>query len=236
MSMIMDIAKAHGLMVIEDAAQAIGAVYSGKPVGGLGDAGCISFFPTKNLGCFGDGGMVVTNSPNIAERLRMLRVHGCRQKYRHELMGINSRLDEVQAAILKVKLPYLQGWIEKRRRCADIYGKLFNESGLVEQGKVVLPYQAPGCRHVFNQYTIRLKDRDRLQAYLSEKGVGTSLYYPLSLHQQDVFKDLGYQAGDFPHAEQASLEVLSLPMFPELTPDEIARVVAEIASYYGDGR
>jgi dTDP-4-amino-4,6-dideoxygalactose transaminase len=236
MDMIMDIAKAHGLMVIEDAAQAIGAGYSKKPVGGLGDAGCISFFPTKNLGCFGDGGMVVTDSPDLAERLRMLRVHGSRQKYRHELMGINSRLDEVQAAILKVKLPYLQDWIEKRRRWAGIYGELFNESGLVEQGRVVLPCQAPERRHVFNQYTIRLQDRDRLRAYLEEKGVGTSVYYPLPLHQQVVFKDLGYRAGDFPHAEQASLEVLSLPMFPELTPEEIARVVAEIKNYYADGR
>jgi len=234
MGRIMEVAQKHGLKVIEDAAQALGCKYQGRPVGGIGDAGCLSFFPTKNLGCFGDGGMVVTNNQEIAERVRMLRVHGAKKKYYHELLGVNSRLDEVQAAVLRVKLPHLKGWLKKRQEHAELYNYLFKTAGLTVSGYVKIPYNLPGCRHTYNQYTIAVRKRYELRDYLKERGIGTTVYYPLPLHLQPVFINLGYKKGDFPHAEQAAESVMSLPMFPELTEEEIRRVVKTITDFYGD--
>jgi len=234
MGRIMEIAYKHGLKVIEDVAQALGCEYQGRPGGGIGDAGCLSFFPTKNLGCFGDGGMVVTNNQKIAERVRMLRVHGAKKKYYHELLGVNSRLDEVQAAVLRIKLPHFKGWLKKREEHAELYNDLFKASGLTVSGYVKTPYHLPGCRHTYNQYTIAVRKRDELRDYLKQRGIGTTVYYPLPLHLQPVFKELGYKKGDFPHAEQAAGSVLSLPMFPELTEEEIRCVVKTITDFYGD--
>lgn len=234
MGRIMEIAYKHGVKVIEDAAQALGCEYQGRPGAGIGDAGCLSFFPTKNLGGFGDGGMVVTNNKKIADRVRMLRVHGTRKKYYHELLGVNSRLDELQAAVLRVKLPHFKGWLKKRQERAELYNGLFKASGLTVSGHVKIPYHLPGCRHTYNQYTIAVSKRDELRDYLKQRGVGTTVYYPLPLHLQPVFKDLGYKAGDFPHAEQAAESVLSLPMFPELTEEEVRCVVKTITEFYGD--
>jgi len=234
MGRIMEIAYKHGLKVIEDVAQALGCEYQGRPGGGIGDAGCLSFFPTKNLGCFGDGGMVVTNNQKIAERVRMLRVHGAKKKYYHELLGVNSRLDELQAAVLRIKLPHFKGWLKKREEHAELYNDLFKASGLTVSGYVKTPYHLPGCRHTYNQYTIAVRKRDELRDYLKERGIGTTVYYPLPLHLQPVFKELGYKKGDFPHAEQAAGSVLSLPMFPELTEEEIRCVVKTITDFYGD--
>jgi dTDP-4-amino-4,6-dideoxygalactose transaminase/acetyltransferase-like isoleucine patch superfamily enzyme len=236
MDRIIEIAYKHGLKVIEDAAQSLGCKYRGRPGGGIGDAGCLSFFPTKNLGCFGDGGMVVTNKPEIAEKLRMLRVHGTRKKYHHELLGINSRLDELQAGILRTKLPHFSGWLQQRQEHAELYNDLFKASGLTMNGNVETPYRLLGClhTHTYNQYTIAARKRDELRDYLKQHCIGTTVYYPAPLHVQPVFKDLGYQVGDFPHAEQAAKKVLSLPMFPELTDEEIKRVVLTITEFYGD--
>jgi len=228
---LLDIARTYRLKVIEDAAQALGAAYRGRAVGGIGDAGCISFFPTKNLGCFGDGGMVVTNDPEIAERVRMLRVHGSRRKYYHETFGCNSRLDEIQAAVLRVKLPRLPRWNEKRRALAASYVELFKASGLLESGFIRLPTEDPGCVHVYHQFTVALKERDRLQHFLKEKGIGSTVYYPLPLHLQEVFSGLGYQVGDLPAAERAAGEVLSLPLYPELKREEVVRVVEAIREF-----
>jgi dTDP-4-amino-4,6-dideoxygalactose transaminase/acetyltransferase-like isoleucine patch superfamily enzyme len=236
MDRIMEVAYQHGLKVIEDAAQSLGCKYRGRPGGGIGDAGCLSFFPTKNLGCFGDGGMVVTNNSEIAEKLRMLRVHGTRKKYHHELLGINSRLDELQAAVLRTKLPHFSGWLKRRQEHAELYNDLFTASGLTVNGNVEIPYRLLGClhTHTYNQYTIAARKRDQLRDYLKQRQIGTTIYYPAPLHVQPVFKDLGYQVGDFPHAEQAAERVLSLPMFPELTAEEIKQVVLTITEFYGD--
>ena len=234
MGRIMEIADKHGLKVIEDAAQALGCEYQGRPGGGIGDVGCISFFPTKNLGGFGDGGMVVTNNKKIADRVRILRVHGSRIKYYHELLGVNSRLDELQAAILRIKLPHFIGWLKKRQERAELYNDLFKASGLTVSGYVVAPYHLPDCRHTYNQYTVAVRKRDELKDYLKQRGIGTTVYYPLPLHLQPVFKDFGYRLGDFPYAEQAAECVLSLPMFPELTEEEVRRVVRAITEFYGD--
>jgi len=234
MGRIMEIAQKNGLKVIEDAAQALGCEYQGRPGGGIGDAGCLSFFPTKNLGCFGDGGMVVTNNKEIAERVRMLRVHGTKKKYYHELMGVNSRLDELQAAVLRIKLPHFKGWLKKRQEHAELYNDLFKASGLTVSGYVKTPYCLPSCRHTYNQYTIAVRKRDELRDYLKKRGIGTTVYYPLPLHLQPVFKDLGYKKGDFPQAEHATECVLSLPMFPEMTEEEVRYVVKTITDFYGD--
>ncbi|NPV81867.1 MAG: DegT/DnrJ/EryC1/StrS family aminotransferase [Firmicutes bacterium] len=231
MDPILDIARKHNLHVIEDAAQAVGAAYKGRPVGSLGDVACISFFPTKNLGAFGDGGMVVTNNSEIAERVRMLRVHGAKKKYYHEILGCNSRLDEIQAGILRVKLGHLAGWTQRRREIAARYLELLNEIPQVLSGLLRLPEEAPGAKHVYHQFTVATPERDWLQKHLKENGVGSTVYYPLPLHLQVVFRDLGYREGDFPEAERASREVLSLPMFPELTDEEVARVVEVIREF-----
>ena len=221
MGQIMEIARKYQLAVVEDCAQAVGAHIEGKPVGSFGDVGAFSFFPSKNLGAYGDGGMATTNRPEIAARLRSLRAHGGRVKYHHEELGVNSRLDELHAAILRVKLPHLDEWIEARSMVAERYSRDLFQS-------VDVPDVEPGTRHVFHQYTIRVNDRDRVQARLTDRRVQTMVYYPVPLHLQEVHRDLGYRTGAFPHAEAAAREVLSLPMFPELIESEQTEVVRAV--------
>jgi dTDP-4-amino-4,6-dideoxygalactose transaminase len=230
MAPIMEIAAAHKLPVIEDAAQAIGAQYECHAAGSLGSIGCFSFFPSKNLGGAGDGGMVTTNDARLADRLRILRVHGARRKYEYELLGMNSRLDALQAAILRVKLRHLNTWAVARQRNAQRYGDLFRELHL--QHAVTIPNIPPRRTHVFNQFTIRTKDRDNLAAYLTERGIPTEIYYPKPLHLQRAFAFLGYRAGQFPFSEEASREVLSLPISPKLTEEQQHTVVDGIAEFY----
>ena len=224
------IAQRHRLPVIEDACQAIGASQNGVCAGALGDAGCFSFFPSKNLGGFGDGGCVSTNDAALADAVAMLRVHGSRVSYVHEAIGINSRLDALQAAVLSVKLTHLNRWTEGRRRNAAQYANLFREARLDEH--VTLPGTAPGNVHVYNQYTIRARKRDELRQCLKEKGIGSEVYYPIPLHLQNCYRELGYQKGDFPISERAAEEVLSLPIYPELTEHQLRQVVETIAAFY----
>jgi dTDP-4-amino-4,6-dideoxygalactose transaminase len=230
MEEIMRIATARKVPVIEDAAQAIGAERHGRKVGGLGRAGCFSFFPSKNLGAFGDAGMVTTNDIQLSERVRMLRVHGGREKYVHEMVGVNSRLDALQATVLKIKLNYLEDWTKGRQRNAQRYASLFQQAKLLD--RVTLPAVRPENRHVYNQYVIRVPQRDRLRAFLKDKGVGTEVYYPVPLHLQPCYRDLGYSPGSFPHAEKAAQETLALPIYAELTADQQAYVVETIKSFY----
>src|SRR5690606_115383 len=218
----------RGAFVLEDAAQAIGASGPAGAAGAAGDAGAFSFFPTKNLGGFGDGGMVVTNDRALAERVAKLRVHGGRQMYHHEMVGTNSRLDALQAAVLRVKLRHLEAWTEARRRNAARYGE-----GLADVAGVILPEEPAGHRHVFNQYTIRTRRRDELRAYLAERGIGSGIYYPLPLHLQECFSSLGGRRGDLPVAEQLCEEVLSLPIFPELGEERIDRVCEAVRDFHG---
>lgn len=215
MGLILEIAGEYGLKVIEDAAQAHGAQYDGRKVGCFGDAGCFSFYPTKNLGAYGDAGMVVTNCDELAERVRMLRNYGEEAKYRNRIRGINSRLDELQAAILRVKLAHLEEWIDARRGHARLYGELLGQTGLV------LPVEVPPARHSYHLFVIRSPDRDRLRQHLEENGIGTSIHYPMPIHYQQAYRDLGYSKGDFPHAERSSREVLSLPLYPDLSEEEV---------------
>ena len=226
---IMDLARRHDLMVIEDAAQAIGAEYKGRKAGTIGHLGCFSFFPSKNLGGYGDGGMVVTDDDELADQVRMLRIHGSQPKYYHKMVGYNSRLDALQAAILRAKLPHLDTWSAQRRRVAARYQELL---GGVEE--IVLPNTGPDRSHIFHQFTVRVRDglRDGLLAYLKEAGIGTAVYYPLPLHLQECFDYLGYRRGDFPEAERASQQVLSLPMFPELTASEQETIAMTITSFF----
>jgi dTDP-4-amino-4,6-dideoxygalactose transaminase len=233
MDPILALAAKHGLKVIEDAAQALGAVYKGKRVGTLGDAGCLSFFPTKNLGGFGDGGMVVTDDPDIADRVRLLRVHGARPKYHHHLLGLNSRLDELQAAVLRLKLPYLEGWNKRRQEIAALYERLLRPVAERVGDELKLPAAPDYAVHVYHQYTLQTPRRDELHTFLEAHGVGTAVYYPLPLHLQPVFASLGYRERDFPAAEAASRQVLSLPMFPELTDEEAAYVAGRMAAFFG---
>jgi dTDP-4-amino-4,6-dideoxygalactose transaminase len=225
MDAIMAIAKKHNLYVIEDAAQAIGAQYNGKRAGSIGVAGTYSFFPTKNLGGYGDGGMIVTNDDDMAAKLRLLRAHGSNKKYHHSIIGHNSRLDEIQAAILRVKFKYLDKWSELRKKNAHYYNALLQ--GL----EVIVPYEAAECRHVFHQYVIRVEDRNGLEKYLNGNGIGTAVYYPLAVHLQEVYKDLGYKIGDLPVAERACEMSLALPMFPELTEQQQQYVAEKIKEY-----
>jgi|UniRef100_A0A7C3SQB6 dTDP-4-amino-4,6-dideoxygalactose transaminase len=220
------LAEKYDLYIIEDACQAIGAEYKGRRAGSIGDTGCFSFFPTKNLGAFGDGGLITTNDEKLYEKIKLLRVHGSRKKYYHELIGHNSRLDEIQAAILRVKLKYLDNWIERRIEIAKIYSE-----GLKDLD-VIVPEVKPYLRHVYHQYVIRTKHRDELQEYLSNKGIGTAIYYPLPLHLQECYKDLGYREGDLPEAEKASKEVIALPMWPELTNEEVNYIVESIREFF----
>ena len=224
MDQINAIAAKRGLIVIEDAAQAIGARYHGRPVGSLGHMACISFFPTKNLGAFGDAGMVVTDDDSSAENLRMLRAHGARKKYYHELLGINSRLDTLQAAILNGKVKYLRAWIDARRSLAEGYNRGLAMAADATRCPVVLD----GVYHVYHQYTIRISHRDAVQEGLKSRGIGSTVYYPLPLHLQPVFENLGYKLGDFPESEKAAEEALSLPMFPELKSSEQEHVVEQL--------
>lgn len=250
MSPILRLAENHGLRVIEDAAQAIGAEYKDprgddktvKRAGSMADLGCLSFFPSKNLGGFGDGGMVTTDDEALCERVRILRVHGAKPKYYHRLVGGNFRLDTLQAAILLVKLRYLDEWSQKRRENAERYQKLFSESGLIENRFISPPESAykpsaeetPSVKnhHIYNQYIIRAKERDRLRGYLNENGIGTEVYYPVPLHLQECFSHLGYKKGDFPESEKAASETLALPIYPELSHDMMEWVVDCINRFY----
>jgi len=227
MNPIMKIARKYNLKVIEDACQAHGAEYKGKKVGSIGDAGCFSFYPSKNLGAFGDGGMVVTNGNEIAQKIKMLRDHGQIKKYEHLVEGYNSRLDEIQAAILRVKLKRLDEWNKLRRKNASIYNDL-----LEDVDEVVMPLEAEYAKHVYHLYVIRTHRRDELQDWLKSKGIGTGLHYPIPLHLQRAYEYLGYKEGDFPVAEECAKQILSLPMFPELTQEEIEKVVTEIKRFF----
>ncbi len=235
MERITETAKRYNLHVVEDAAQAIGAWQRmGKTssyAGTIGITGCFSFFPTKNLGGAGDGGMVVTGDPIISEKIRRLRVHGSYPKYYHQMVGLNGRLDEIQAAVLNVKLKYLDGWTRKRREHAEYYVRLYHEAGLEEFG-VSFPTEPEGFYHVYNQFTGRFPNRDQLVEFLTQRGFATAVYYPLPLHLQPCFALLGYRKGDFPQAEKAAEEALSLPIFPELTRSEQERVILEIRNFY----
>ena len=222
MDPLMEIAKKHNLKVIEDCAQAHGALYKDKKVGSFGDVACFSFYPTKNLGTFGDGGMVVTNSEEIKERLLLLRDYGRKGRYEHILKGYNSRLDTLQAAILRVKLKHLDEWNEKRRKNAHLYAKLFKENNI----DLVLPNESDYAKHVYHLYPVRVKDRKSVMEKLAEKGIRTLMHYPIPIHLQDAYKDLGHKKGDFLISEKCCEEILSLPMYPELPEEEIKYVVA----------
>jgi dTDP-4-amino-4,6-dideoxygalactose transaminase len=224
---ILAAAARAGVPVIEDACQAIGARYKGRPVGGLGTVGCFSFFPSKNLGAFGDGGLVTTQDDNLAGALRRLRVHGADAQYYHQVIGGNFRLDALQAAVLRVKLPYLAGWSDARRRNASRYQQLFVQQGL--ESRVGLPAVAPDAFHIYNQYIVRVPRRDAVKAHLESRHVGTAIYYPVPFHQLECFAYLGYTAGQFPHAERAATETLALPIYGELTEDQQRYVVTVIA-------
>ncbi len=231
MTALMEVAREHGLRVIEDAAQAIGAEDAeGRRACSFGDVGCLSFFPTKNLGAFGDAGLCVTNDAALAERVEVLRVHGGKPKYYHALIGGNFRLDELQAAVLNVKLPHLDAWSAARQRNAALYDRGFAAAGLGEA--VRTPRADPRARHIYNQYVVRVRDRDRLRQHLAEQGVGTEIYYPVPLHLQQCFAYLGHRAGDFPEAERAAGETLALPIYPELGESELQYVVDSVAGFY----
>ncbi|MFO0773146.1 MAG: DegT/DnrJ/EryC1/StrS family aminotransferase [Nitrospiraceae bacterium] len=238
MRAILAIAKQHGLHVIEDAAQAIGAEFSdGRRAGSMGIIGCFSFFPSKNLGALGDGGMVVTQDAALAERLRVLRVHGSKPKYYHKLIGGNFRLDAIQAAVLNVKLAHLDGWTKRRQDNARRYIALFKSAGLVDRASVVLPQAVhegggPKHYHIYNQFVIRAPKRDGLIAHLKQQGIGSEIYYPVPFHLQECFAYLGYKQGDFPESERAAKETLALPIYPEMTEAQAEQVVAAIAKFY----
>lgn len=229
MDPIMEIAKKHNLHVIEDAAQAIGATYRGKQVGEMSSAATYSFFPTKNLGAYGDGGMLVSNNDALSEQARVIRVHGSKPKYHHHVLGYNSRLDELQAAVLSVKLPHLSTWSENRRKHAAYYTEKLNET---VGSHVITPTEMEGNYHVYHQYTLRVEKRDELQAFLKEQGIATMIYYPIPLHLQPVFKELEYKEGDLPITEKAAKEALSLPMFPELKKEQQDYVIEKIVEFY----
>jgi dTDP-4-amino-4,6-dideoxygalactose transaminase len=230
MEPLIDAAGTAGITVVEDAAQAIGAGEENSPrAGAIGRAGCLSFFPTKNLGAFGDAGMVVTNDESFATAVELLRVHGMRPKYHHHIVGGNFRLDALQAAVLRVKLPFLDAWSAARRRNAARYRDLFSDAAL-DDGRIVLPTDVAG--HIYNQFVIRVRERDALRSHLADAGVGTEIYYPIPLHLQPCFRDLGYAPGDFPAAEAAANEVLALPIYPELTEAAQAHVVQSIHSFF----
>jgi dTDP-4-amino-4,6-dideoxygalactose transaminase len=226
MTALLAVAKAHGLAVIEDAAQAIGAKDGGTAVGGLGTIGCFSFYPTKNLGAFGDGGLVTTNDPALFERLRLLRDHGQYPKYHHALVGGNFRLDAIQGAVLRVKLPHLAAWTDGRRRNAARYRQLFAEAGL--DALVTLPHERPGAYHIYNQFVVQVPDRDRVRAHLTALGIGTEIYYPVPFHRQACFANLGHPLDAFPHADAAAARVLALPIYAELADAQLQQVVAAI--------
>jgi dTDP-4-amino-4,6-dideoxygalactose transaminase len=231
MDPILEVARQHGLYVIEDAAQAIGAGYKGRRAGGIGHVGALSFYPSKNLGGFGDGGLMTTDDPVIGRSIARLRVHGMEPKYHHHEVGFNSRLDAIQAAVLRVKLRHLDQWTALRREAAERYDSLFVAHGLINL--VTLPGRRSGNFHVFNQYVIRIPAlvRDPLREYLTSRQIGTEIYYPIPLHLQPCFAPLGHKPGDFPNAESAACETLALPMFPELTDEQQRYVVGSIRQF-----
>jgi dTDP-4-amino-4,6-dideoxygalactose transaminase len=229
MSPLIAIAKRYGLRVIEDAAQAIGTEYAGARVGSIGDIGCFSFFPSKNLGAFGDAGLCTTQDAELAERMRVLRVHGGKPKYYHPLIGGNFRIDELQAAVLRVKLKYLDGWTAARQGNAAFYDRAFEQA---VGRQVMTPRAVARQRHIFNQYVVRVRDRDNLKKFLADRSIGTEIYYPVPLHRQECFGYLGYAAGDFPESERAASETLALPIYPELTETQLAHVVSSVAEFF----
>jgi dTDP-4-amino-4,6-dideoxygalactose transaminase len=227
---IINAAIPKGVAVIEDAAQAIGATYDGHQVGSLGAYGCFSFFPSKNLGAFGDAGLITTTSPELAQRVRLLRNHGMEPKYFHRVVGGNFRLDAIQAAVLRVKLPHLESWTAARQRNAARYRALFADKGLTDT--VTLPREAPNRTHIYNQFVVRVPQRHRLRAHLEARGIGTEVYYPVPFHKQTCFAHLGYVDGTFPHAEAAARESLALPIYGELTEAQQTEVVDAIAHFF----
>lgn len=232
MAPILALAGRHGLKVIEDAAQAIGSEYAGGArAGSLGDVGCFSFFPSKNLGAFGDAGLCTAQDAELAEKMRVLRVHGGKPKYYHSMIGGNFRIDEIQAAVLNIKLRHLDAWTAGRQRNAAHYRALFADRKL--GGTVTLPHEVAGYRHIYNQFIIRAPDRDGLKAFLGEHGVGTEIYYPVPLHLQTCFASLGGKPGDFPESERAANETLALPIYGELEPEQLEYVVDVIRAFYG---
>ena len=227
MDPVLEIASDAGIAVIEDACQAIGARYKGRPAGTMGTIACFSFFPTKNLGAFGDGGLVTTSDPHLAHEVRLLRNHGAEPKYYHHRIGGNFRLDALQAAILRVKLPHLARWTRMRRANAARYGELFADAGLLD--RVTIPFEPPASEHIYHQYVVRVAERDRVRERLAEQGIGTEIYYPVPFHLQACFGHLGYHRGDFPIAEEAADTTLALPVFGELTGEQLAAVVDALA-------
>jgi len=232
MGAITSIGEKRNVSVVEDAAQAIGAEDHGRRAGSMSAIGCISFYPSKNLGGLGDGGMMTTSDETLNRRLLGLRNHGAEEKYYHKYVGLNSRLDGFQGATLRVKLPHLDDWTERRRANAARYRQLFTDAGLTEQ--IVLPIEREGCRHIYNQYVIRVPDgrRDELRSHLAREGVGTDIYYPVPLHLQECFEYLGYHEGELPEAERAAKESLALPIYPELKPEQQDYVVESISSFF----
>ncbi len=230
MDEILEVAQRYDLPVVEDACQAIGATYKGRKAGAMGDLGCFSFFPSKNLGGAGDGGMVITSNPQLAERVRLLRTHGAHPKYLHSIVGFNSRLDELQAAILRVKLPYLQEWSEARGENALKYIRDFAAADLLSC--VTPPVVLPSRTHIYHQFVIRCRKRDALLQFLKAAGIGTEIYYPVSMHEQECFRYLGYAAADMPHSYAASKETLALPIYPELSDEQRGHVVKSIAGVF----
>jgi dTDP-4-amino-4,6-dideoxygalactose transaminase len=229
MDPILDAASRAGVPVVEDAAQAIGSTYKSRPVGGLGSLGCFSFFPSKNLGAFGDAGLLTANDAGLAARARLLRTHGMQPKYYHHLVGGNFRMDALQAAVLRVKAPHLAAWTEARRLNANQYRRLFADAGV--EGRITLPVEPRDRRHIYNQFVIRTPDRDQLKQHLDGRGIGNEIYYPVPFHLQPCFVDLGYRPGAFPEAERAANESLAIPIFGELTPEQQRAVVDAVAEF-----
>ncbi|HAM88657.1 MAG: Pleiotropic regulatory protein [Candidatus Falkowbacteria bacterium GW2011_GWC2_38_22] len=227
MNIIGSIAQKHNLAIVEDVAQAMGAKFNNRKVGGFGDTGCLSFFPTKNLGGYGDGGMVLTNNEEINDKIKILRAHGSKEKYKHIMLGVNSRLDSIQAAILRIKLKHLDNYNSVRRKNASRYYEAFRENE-----NIILPIEADNSYHVYHQYTIRVKDRNGLMEFLKKNNIPTMLYYPLPLHLQPVFSEYGYKEGDFPVAELVCSEVLSLPISPELEENEQDLIINKVKEFY----
>ena len=229
MQPLLDLSSRTGIPIVEDAAQAIGATWHGRQAGAFGAFGCFSFFPSKNLGAFGDGGLVTTTDAVLAKRAALMRNHGMEPKYCHHIIGGNFRMDALQAAVLRVKAPHLAAWTEGRRRNAARYSALFADAGLTD--RVGLPVEAPGCRHIYNQFVIRVPRRNELKAFLDARRIGNEIYYPVPFHLQPCFADLGYARGDFPHAEAAADETIAIPVYSELTEAQQATVVAAIAEF-----
>lgn len=226
----MDELSKYGIPIVEDAAQAIGAEDGGRRAGAMSEIGCFSFYPSKNLGGMGDGGMMTTDDEQLANKLKALRVHGSKERYYHKYVGLNSRLDGFQGAVLRVKLKHLDSWTNKRQTNAANYQRLFENAGLTEQ--IILPFERPNVRHIYNQYVIRVpKMRDELRRFLTENEIGTDIYYPVPLHLQECFAYLGYRENDFPESEKAARETLALPIFPELSAQQQEFIVEKIAQF-----